>query len=48
MNDPIDDPLLIRHANAALLARALTDMRAQTLRLFAAVRAALAERLEIR
>ena len=48
MNDPIDDPRLIRHANAALLAGALTDMRAQTLALFAAVRAALADRLEIR
>ena len=48
MNDPIDDPRLIRHANAALLAGALTHMRAQTLALFAAVRAALADRLEIR
>ncbi len=48
MTDPIDDPLLIRSADARLLARALADQREQTLHLFAAVRAALGGRLDIR
>ena len=47
MNDPIDDPVLVRTADARLLGRALTDARAHTLRLFAAVRTALGERLEV-
>jgi ergothioneine biosynthesis protein EgtB len=46
--DPIDDALQIRHADAGLLARALTAQRNDTLRLFAALRGALGERLEIR
>jgi gamma-glutamyl hercynylcysteine S-oxide synthase len=46
--DPIDDPLQIRHANAGLLARALTAQRERTLRLFAAMRSALGDRLDIR
>lgn len=47
MNDPIDDPVLIRSADAGLLARALTDAREHSLRLFAAVRAALGDKLEL-
>jgi gamma-glutamyl hercynylcysteine S-oxide synthase len=48
MTAPIDDPLLIRTADAALLAQALADARAHTLRLFAAMRAALGDKLEVR
>jgi gamma-glutamyl hercynylcysteine S-oxide synthase len=47
MTDPIDDPLLIRHAGAVLLARAMADARVHTLRLFAAMRAALGDKLEL-
>ena len=48
MTAPIDDPILIRTADAALLAQAMADARAHTLRLFAATRAALGERLDVR
>jgi gamma-glutamyl hercynylcysteine S-oxide synthase len=48
MTAPIDDPLLIRTADAALLTQALADARAHTLRLFAAVRAALGDPLDVR
>ena len=48
MTDPIDNPQDIRHADAAMLARALGAQRADSLRLFAATRAALGGRLEIR
>lgn len=47
MNDPIDDPVLIRSADARLLGRALADARGHTLRLFGAVRSALGNRLEV-
>ena len=47
MSDPIDDPRRIRVADAALLERALGDQRARTLRLFAALRAALDDKLDI-
>jgi gamma-glutamyl hercynylcysteine S-oxide synthase len=48
MTAPIDNPSLIRHADAALLAQAMADARARTLRLFAAMRAALGDKLELR
>lgn len=48
MSDPINDPWRIRHADAPLLARALADARTRTLGLFAAARAALDDRLDIR
>ena len=48
MTAPIDDPIHIRTADAALLAQAMADARAHTLRLFAAARAALGERLDVR
>ena len=48
MTAPIDDPILIRTADAALLAQAMADARAHTLRLFAALRAALGDALELR
>ena len=47
MNDPIDDATVIRCAGAAELARALTDGRARTLRLFEAMRGALGPALDI-
>jgi iron(II)-dependent oxidoreductase len=47
MTASIDDPSLIRSADAALLALAMADARAHTLRLFAAMRVALGERLEV-
>ena len=47
MTDPIDDPLLIRCANAGLLARALSDARGHALRLFAAMRAGLGGKLDV-
>jgi len=47
MTDPIDDPARIRSADAATLAHAFAGQRARTLRLFAAVRAALGEGLDI-
>ena len=46
-SDPIDDPARIRSADAATLAHAFAGQRARTLRLFAAVRAALGEGLDI-
>ena len=46
--DPIDDAQQIRQADAGLLARALVDQRERTLHLFAATRAALHDRLDIR
>ena len=47
MSDPIDDPEHIRHADAALLERALGAQRARTLHLFAALRATLGDPLDI-
>lgn len=47
MTDSIDDPHAIRRAGAGLLALALDDSRAATLRLFAAARGALGPRLDI-
>lgn len=48
MSAPIDDPILIRTADAALLRHALGDARAHSLRLFGALRTALGDSLEIR
>lgn len=47
MTEPLDDPIRIRTADGALLQRALAATRARTLGLFAALRAALGERLAI-
>ncbi len=47
IHDPLDDPFLVRKANAADLVRTLGDARAHSLRLFAAFRAALGDRLEV-
>ena len=47
MSDPIDDPERIRCADAALLARALGGQRERSLHLFAAMRTALGDKLEI-
>ena len=47
MSDPIDDPEYIRHADAALLERALGAQRAKTLSHFAALRSALGDPLDI-
>ncbi len=47
MSDPIDDPERIRHADAALLERALGTQRAKTLSLFAGLRNALGDKLDI-
>ena len=48
MNDSIDDPYAIRSADTGLVARALDAARARTLDVFAATRAALGSKLELR